>query len=94
MKTIMRLSVAAIALAGATCSGVTASHAYGTAPWCAVVNIGGVMRWDCDYQSIDECMPNVLAGNRGFCNLNPEYRAPADPTAMTYPKHHKPRAQQ
>ena len=42
------------------------------APWCAVISMGaGDVHWDCQYRSIEECRPNVLAGNRGFCNPNP-----------------------
>jgi len=47
---------------------------YGPAPWCAVVNVGmGNMYWDCQYWSVQQCAPNVLAGNRGFCNPNPSF---------------------
>ena len=46
-------------------------------PWCAVVGIGaGEMVWDCHYRSVEECAPNVIAGNRGFCNHNPRYEPP------------------
>lgn len=42
------------------------------APWCAVISMGtGSVYWDCQYRSIEECRPNVLAGNRGWCNPNP-----------------------
>ena len=42
------------------------------APWCAVITIGeDSVYWDCRYSSIEQCRPNVLAGNRGFCNPNP-----------------------
>ena len=62
---------------------IPSSHAgYGDAPWCAVMNIGtGEMYWDCQYQTFDACVPNVIAGNRGFCNVNPTYvpAAPAPP---------------
>ena len=51
----------------------------GNAPWCAVVNRGsGDMEWDCEYGSIETCRLNVIAGNRGFCQLNPYY-SPAPP---------------
>ena len=47
---------------------------YGPGPWCAVVDRGmGSMHWDCRYRSLAECRPNVLAGNRGFCNRNPSF---------------------
>jgi len=49
---------------------------YAASPWCAVVNLGmGDMHWDCRYSSLEQCRPNVLAGNRGFCNPNPYYVA-------------------
>jgi hypothetical protein len=49
-------------------------RAYGTAPWCAVVDVGwGDILWDCQYYTFEACVPNVLAGNRGFCNHNPSY---------------------
>ena len=46
------------------------------APWCAVVNDIGDMTWYCQYNSVEECEPHVLAGNRGICNPNPRYHAP------------------
>ena len=59
------------------------------APWCAVVSMGdGDMQWDCEYQSLESCRPNVLAGNRGWCHPNPypiaSYRSADD-------RHHKKR---
>jgi len=45
------------------------------APWCAVINTGLDVHWDCQYQSIEQCYPAVLAGNRGFCNRNPYFVA-------------------
>jgi hypothetical protein len=42
------------------------------APWCAVISDG---YWDCQYRSIEECRPNVLAGNRGWCNPSPYFVA-------------------
>jgi hypothetical protein len=49
-----------------------ASADYYGAPWCAVIAMGdGDMQWDCEYRTIEECRPNVLAGNRGWCNPNP-----------------------
>lgn len=52
--------------------GASASYAYGDAPWCAVMNLGtGDAVWDCEYRTVEECVPHVIAGNRGFCSLNP-----------------------
>ena len=51
------------------------------APWCAVTSGGeGDMHWDCQYRSIEECRPNVLAGNRGWGNPNPYFVAAPDRT--------------
>jgi hypothetical protein len=36
---------------------------------------GGFVERDCEYHSIEDCRPNVIAGNRGFCQPNPFYRA-------------------
>ena len=72
MKLIMQLMFVASVLAAALCFDIPASQAYGDAPWCAVVSGGaGDVMWDCQYRSIEECRPNVLAGNRGWCNANP-----------------------
>jgi len=69
-----------------TCAGAAAlllaagmpGHALsGDAPWCAVVEIGsGEVEWDCHYQTVEQCAPNVIAGNRGFCSHNPYYVPP------------------
>lgn len=41
-------------------------------PWCAVVSLGwGSLQRDCHYRSLEECRPNVIAGNKGFCEENP-----------------------
>ena len=58
------------------------------APWCAVTSGGdGDMHWDCQYRSIEECRPNVLAGNRGWCNPNPYFVAKGAPLN----RHHRTR---
>jgi hypothetical protein len=78
VKIMIRLTfAAALFLAAAIGFGVSTSRAstYGDAPWCAVVDQGaGNIMWECQYQSMAECTPSVLAGNRGFCQRNP-YRA-------------------
>jgi Protein of unknown function (DUF3551) len=71
-KTVAKLTVGIAALAAATLFGTSPSRAYGDAPWCAVINLGGGdVYWDCQYRTIAECVPNVTGGSRGFCNLNP-----------------------
>jgi hypothetical protein len=81
VKFISRLALAAaLSSAAAISFGVSAGRAstYGSAPWCAVVDQGaGNVMWECEYQSVAECQPNVLAGNRGFCQRNPYYQVAA-----------------
>jgi hypothetical protein len=63
----------------------------GDAPWCAVQNLGeGDMIWDCEFQSAEQCQPAVVAGNRGFCNLNPRWTPPLSgpPLRHHYTHHH------
>ncbi len=46
-------------------------------PWCAVISLAPTdVYWDCQYRTFEECLPNVLAGNRGFCSQNPAYSGP------------------
>jgi hypothetical protein len=73
-KAITRLLLATAALVAGLCFDVPASRAYGDGPWCAVFPLGfGEVVWDCQYASIEACRPNVIAGNRGFCNMNPAW---------------------
>jgi hypothetical protein len=84
MKTTKRLTIAIVTLGTAMCFEIHSSQAqyYGDAPWCAVENVGtGNMVWYCYYKTVEECVPNVLAGNRGFCNVNPYWTASHAPNA-------------
>ena len=76
----MNVSVAAILVLLALSPTTVKAQYYTSAPWCAVISFGaGDVHWECIYRSIDECRPNVLAGNRGFCNPNPYYVGAAEP---------------
>ena len=90
MRTEIKLAIATAGLVAGVMLGAPAGHASGDAPWCAVINLGmGDVSWDCRYRTVEECVPNVIAGNRGFCNLNPalpQYQ-PA-PSAVRYRKRH------
>ena len=70
-----RIILVAIAgLAGAF-FGLQPAQAY-QAPWCAMINLGpGSTYWDCQYHSFEDCYRrgNILAGNKGFCNVSPYY---------------------
>jgi hypothetical protein len=89
-----RIALSISALSVILCWSVPPSRAatYGYAPWCAVTNLGGgVMDWDCEYASAAECAPAVVAGNRGFCNVNPYWAdsyAPGEPRPWPRAKHH------
>ena len=70
-KTLAKLTFGIAALAAATWFGISFSRAYGDAPWCAVKTLSGDVYWNCQYRTVGECVPNVVAGDRGFCALNP-----------------------
>jgi hypothetical protein len=79
---MMRASlVAAVVLAAISLAPRPAAADYrGAFPWCAVYSLGhGSMVWDCQYRSVEACQPNVISGNRGFCNHNPAYEGPVEP---------------
>jgi uncharacterized protein DUF3551 len=73
---MLRATLAGIAALAAAALSPLVAKGY-EAPWCAVTSGGdGDMHWDCQYRSIEDCRPNVLAGNRGWCNQNPYFVAP------------------
>jgi hypothetical protein len=87
-----RIVILVAAAAAILCVDIPQSQAgtYGNAPWCAVRNLGtGDMEWDCEYYSAAACAPTVIAGNRGFCNLNPYFVGVAPPHAPWHPRHHR-----
>ena len=71
VRTILVVSVALASVS----VGLRHTEAY-EAPWCAVISMSeDSVYWDCQYRSFEECQPNVLAGNRGWCNPSPYYVA-------------------
>lgn len=85
---MLRILMAAAALMAVLSLAGRPAHAYGEHPWCAVHNIGwGEASWVCEYNSIEECRPHILSGNRGFCNPNPYYRAPVRRSVPRRPRH-------
>jgi hypothetical protein len=83
MPTATKIAIIVAGLAVGSMFDVCASDASGDAPWCAVTEIGeGAGAWDCQYRSAEECVPSVLAGNRGHCSPNPYV---ADPTTVSVP---------
>jgi Protein of unknown function (DUF3551) len=69
----MRMIFVAATLASLAFSPQPAAADYHEAPWCAVIGMGRGVYWDCQYWSLQQCVPIVLAGNRGFCNPNPSF---------------------
>jgi hypothetical protein len=88
-KTLAKLTVGVAALVTAMWLGTASSRAYGNAPWCAVIPLGGDVYWDCQYPTFEACyhLGNILAGNRGFCNLNPS-PGPSQVVPYRHPKRH------
>lgn len=91
-----RIALAIAPLATLLCFALSPAKAqtYGNAPWCAVRELGtGEVQWDCQYYSAAECAPTVIAGNRGFCNVNPylAYGRPPGPGPQPLPArpHHR-----
>ena len=57
--------------------GTSRAGTYGDEKWCAVSNDGGdALNWDCEYDTVDDCSPAILVGNRGYCTINPYWRPP------------------
>jgi len=91
MTTRAALSAACLLAALSVSAAPARAGLYGAAPWCAVLNTGdGDVHWDCQYRTVEECVPNVIAGNRGSCTQNPYFvpRALAAPAAPHYRKRH------
>jgi hypothetical protein len=87
MRTATKIAIVVTGLTAGSMLGAPPSYASGDAPWCAVTEVGdGDGQWDCHYETVEECVPAVLAGNRGHCNQNPWTRdsAPA-PAAVSAP---------
>jgi hypothetical protein len=88
---IPRLIFAAAAFAAVLSLDVPAGHAatWRENPWCAVIDYGdGGVTWECNYRTFEECYPNVLAGNKGSCNLNPAGPGPQAATPVAPRKKH------
>ena len=95
MKTIIRLTrpsaafVAASLAAMSSCLSPAQAGSFGNAPWCAVQNLGaGDVVWDCEFRSAEACAPHVIAGNRGFCNINPSFVPPPYAAPIKHRKRH------
>ena len=92
MKIMLRrlvLTTGILALAVGVAAAPARAGTYGEAPWCAVINTGdGDVTWDCQYRTVEECAPNVIAGNRGSCTQNPRWVPPTAAAPQRYRKRH------
>ena len=76
----MQFVLMLVAVAAAVLLDVRASQAYYQGPWCAGTNRGGgTFVYNCSMRTLEQCIPEVSAGNRGFCSPNPYYRGPEGP---------------
>ena len=88
---MIRIAISAATVVALTAFGPRPAQAYAEAPWCAVLNTGtGSVYWDCHYASLEQCVPHVLSGNRGFCNQNPAYTGPAEVRRTHYSRRRHP----
>ena len=74
----MRFMLVVTAVAAAMLLDVRASQAY-QGPWCAGTSRGHAFVYNCSMRTFDQCVSEVIAGNRGFCSPNPYYRGPEGP---------------
>ena len=72
-----RLLVAAAFAAAILIANIPARAAEG--PWCALLNMGSDLSEECQYQTLEQCLPAVTSGFRGFCNPNPRYHGVQEP---------------
>jgi hypothetical protein len=88
MRTATKVAIVGAGLTAGSMFGAPAGHASGNGAWCAVIEIGaGEGYWDCRYRTVEECVPNVLAGNRGTCTPNPYESGPA--VAVPLKRHYR-----
>ena len=74
MTKITRLSIGLTMLGAAWALGAASpaqARLMTVGPWCAVYYFPSSPEYDCHFASIEDCRPNILAGNRGSCVQNP-----------------------
>src|SRR5262249_5785421 len=65
-----------VVVAAAILFDIRPSGAY-QGPWCAGTSRGaGSFVYNCSMRTLEQCVSEVIAGNRGFCNPNQYYRGP------------------
>ena len=85
----MRYVLAAAVFIAAIAFDLRPASAFGNGPWCSAVVFGHSVVKNCAYRTFEECLPNVLGGNCGFCEQNPDWFGRAErPKTL---RHHKKR---
>src|SRR5262249_44465607 len=74
----MQFILILVAVAAAMLFDVRASQAY-QFPSCAGTSRGHSLVYTCSMRTLEQCVSEVIAGNRGFCNPKPYYRGPEGP---------------
>jgi hypothetical protein len=69
----MRILLTAAVLGTIMASAMGPARASMDAPWCTSVQIAHSEELDCHYRTFEECYPNIIGGNRGFCVQNPHW---------------------
>jgi hypothetical protein len=71
----MQFILVIVGVAAALLLDVRPSGALYQGPWCAGTNRGsGTFVYNCGMRTLEQCVSEVIAGNRGFCSPNPYYR--------------------
>jgi hypothetical protein len=86
MRNILAATVFAAVLAAVFAVNASTARA-AEGPWCALLNFGSDVSEDCQYRTLEECLPAVTSGFRGFCNHNPRWQGPDE-----QPRLHRKRA--
>ena len=74
----MRLMLIVVTVAAAMLLDLRVSQAT-QMPWCAGTSKGDFFSYNsynCSLPTYEMCVQEVIAGNRGFCSPNPNYRGP------------------
>ncbi|MGH6684485.1 MAG: DUF3551 domain-containing protein, partial [Pseudolabrys sp.] len=69
----MRAILAATAFIAVMAFEPRPAQAFGNGAWCTAVTMGHSVIKSCQYRTFEECYPNILGGNRGFCEPNPDW---------------------
>lgn len=74
MRFTIKLGVAALSLVIPQAASQAAPLYEG--PWCGVYYGQRAGAPNCTFRTFAQCRSEMVAGNRGFCNINPSYSGP------------------